>query len=133
MRLSRTAALRPSRPGCWLFMSSGSSHGRLLRYRATCILGMSIHLHCVSVYTYTGLVYTPTLCICIHLNCVHVYTYTAYMYTNNLCMCIHIHCIYMYIVTLSTRKAPWPKWRNLDRPNIQNLTLQMDDGPMDHL
>ena len=31
------------------------------------------------------------------------------------------------------RKAPWSKWRNFDRPNLRNLTVQMDDGPMDHL
>ena len=31
------------------------------------------------------------------------------------------------------RKAPWSKWRNLDRPNLRNFTVQMDDGPMDHL
>ena len=35
--------------------------------------------------------------------------------------------------TVFLRKAPWSKWRNLDRPSLQNLTVQMDDGLMDHL
>ena len=33
------------------------------------------------------------------------------------------------------RKAPWSKWRYLDRPNLQNLTVQMDhlkDVILDH-
>ena len=32
---------------------------------------------------------------------------------------------------LYQRKAPWSRWRNLDRPNLGNLTVQMDDGPID--
>ena len=31
------------------------------------------------------------------------------------------------------RKALWSIWRNLDHPNLQNLSVQMDVGPMDHL
>ena len=27
------------------------------------------------------------------------------------------------------RKVPWSKWRNLDRPNLKNLTVQIDNGP----
>ena len=34
---------------------------------------------------------------------------------------------------LLLRKAPWYKLRTLDRPNLQTLTVQIDDGPIDHL
>ena len=31
------------------------------------------------------------------------------------------------------RKAPQSKWSCMDRPNLRNLLVQMDDGPMDRL
>ena len=31
------------------------------------------------------------------------------------------------------RKAPQSKWSLFDRPNVQNLSVQMDGGPMDRL
>ena len=36
-------------------------------------------------------------------------------------------------VTVVMRKAPQFKWSCMDRPNVQNLLVQMDDGPMDRL
>ena len=36
-------------------------------------------------------------------------------------------------VTVVMRKAPQFKWSCMDRTNVQNLLVQMDDGPMDRL
>ena len=40
--------------------------------------------------------------------------------------------VYPYL-TGKERKVPQSKWIYMDRPNVRNLLIQMDSGPMDRL